>query len=98
MPYSLYSNDVPSSVSPSGDTLFIGSAFYIIPGISAANQNITLLPSDHSCGEPLVHNPNKTYGTLIDQEGNTYKTIIIGGKSKWLKILKLALIGMVIQY
>jgi uncharacterized protein (TIGR02145 family) len=83
VPYALYSNDVPSSVSQSGDTLFIGSAFYIIPGISAANQIITLLPSDHSCGEPLVHNPNKTYGTLIDQEGNTYKTILIGSQ-KWM--------------
>lgn len=83
VPYSLYSNDVPSSVSSTGDTLFIGSSFYIIPGISEANQEITLLPSDHSCGEPLVHNPNKTYGTLIDQEGNTYRTIVIGSQ-KWM--------------
>jgi uncharacterized protein (TIGR02145 family) len=83
VPYALYSNDVPSSVSASGDTLYIGNSFYIIPGISAANQVSTLLPSDHSCGEPLVHNPNKIYGTLIDQEGNTYKTIVIGSQ-KWM--------------
>jgi uncharacterized protein (TIGR02145 family) len=83
VPYALYSNDVPSSVSASGDTLYIGNSFYIIPGISAANQVSTLLPSDHSCGEPLVHNPNKIYGTLMDQEGNTYKTIVIGSQ-KWM--------------
>lgn len=83
VPYALYSNDVPSSVSASGDTLYIGNSFYIIPGISAANQVSTLLPSDHNCGEPLVHNPNKIYGTLIDQEGNTYKTIVIGSQ-KWM--------------
>jgi uncharacterized protein (TIGR02145 family) len=70
-------------VSVSGDTLYIGNSFYIIPGISAANQVSTLLPSDHSCGEPLVHNPNKIYGALIDQEGNTYKTIVIGSQ-KWM--------------
>lgn len=83
VPYALYSNDVNSSVSTSGDTLYIGNSFYIIPGISAANQTSSQLPSDHSCGEPLVHNPNKTYGTLIDQEGNIYKTIVIGGQ-KWM--------------
>ena len=39
VPYALYSNTVSSSVSSSGDTLFIGNQSYIIPGISAANTS-----------------------------------------------------------
>ena len=38
VPYALYSNTVSSSVSQTGDTLFIGSQAYVIPGISAANN------------------------------------------------------------
>ncbi len=32
----------------------------------------------HSCGLQYVHNPSLTYGTMTDQEGNAYKTIVIG--------------------
>ena len=39
VPYALYANTTSSSVSSSGDTLFIGNAAYIVPGISAANPN-----------------------------------------------------------
>jgi sulfatase modifying factor 1 len=37
VPYALHANTTNSSVSSSGDTLFIGNAAYIVPGISAAN-------------------------------------------------------------
>jgi uncharacterized protein (TIGR02145 family) len=33
-----------------------------------------------SCGALAVHNSNKIYGNLTDQEGNEYKTIVIGSQ------------------
>ena len=37
----------------------------------------------HSCGATNVHNPAKTYGTMTDQQGNTYRTIVIGTQ-EWM--------------
>lgn len=41
------------------------------------------LGAPHTCGAPSIHNPDLTYGTMTDQEGNTYKTIEIGNQ-KWM--------------
>jgi uncharacterized protein (TIGR02145 family) len=39
--------------------------------------------SPHSCGAANVHNPDLTYGSMTDQEGNSYKTIVIGTQ-EWM--------------
>ncbi|MBU6204586.1 MAG: fibronectin type III domain-containing protein [Bacteroidetes bacterium] len=34
----------------------------------------------HTCGAPNIHNAQRTYGTLTDQQGNVYKTVAIGSQ------------------
>ena len=40
-------------------------------------------PSAHSCGASNLHNPDLEFGTMTDQEGNVYKTIVIGTQ-EWM--------------
>jgi len=40
-------------------------------------------PSAHSCGASNVHNPDLEFGTMTDQEGNVYRTIVIGTQ-EWM--------------
>ena len=86
-PYALYAGNVHLNVSTAGDTLFVGSgSFVVVPGISDANNNgggTTTGTTLHACGTANVHNPDLTYGTMTDQEGNTYKTIVIGTQ-EWM--------------
>jgi uncharacterized protein (TIGR02145 family) len=39
--------------------------------------------TQHTCGQANVHNADLTYGTMTDQEGQTYKTIVIGSQ-EWM--------------
>jgi uncharacterized protein (TIGR02145 family) len=86
VPYALYakqSENGISNITTSGDTLYLISGdFLIIPGISDGN-NTSGVSGPHTCGALKVHNPNRTYGTMSDQEGNIYKTIIIGNQ-EWM--------------
>lgn len=80
VPYALHANQVNVRISESGDTLWVGQDWVIVPGISEANAGS---PTAHSCGVPDIHNPEVTYDEMTDQEGNVYRTVVIGTK-EWM--------------
>jgi uncharacterized protein (TIGR02145 family) len=83
VPYALHAGSVRLDVSAEGDTLFIGNnSFVIVPGVSEANQ-LTSGSTFHSCGIANIHNPLIQYGSMVDQDGNEYKTVVIG-EQEWM--------------
>ncbi|MEN9389702.1 MAG: hypothetical protein RLY61_786 [Candidatus Parcubacteria bacterium] len=64
VPYALYADDVKVRVSNSGDSLFIGEKYSIVPGVSAANPTPLYIQG----------------GGVNDIDGNYYPSIIINGQ------------------
>jgi uncharacterized protein (TIGR02145 family) len=98
VPYALHTEGISYSVSQEGDTLYLGEgAYVIIPGISAANYTgggnggdggggsagTSTGTTAQTCGVSNVVNSTLTYNSVIDQEGNIYKTIVIGSR-EWM--------------
>lgn len=81
VPYALHAGSVSLDVSSTGDILFVGNGeFVIVPGISEANSEDNNI---ESCDLNSLLNPNLVYGSMTDQEGNAYKTIILGTQ-EWM--------------
>lgn len=66
------------------EIVFNGGAITAHPIADILNATFYNLPTTvHTCGYDSIHNPDRTYGVAVDQEGNEYKTINIGNQ-KWM--------------
>jgi uncharacterized protein (TIGR02145 family) len=85
VPYALFSGNGIIGVTATGDSLLLGNGTsIIIPGISGANNTGGQIEiTQHTCGADSVHNPNLNYGSMTDQQGIVYKTIVIGNQ-EWM--------------
>lgn len=71
-----------------GVTYYFRAYAFVAPdSVVYSNELVYSVPIDpaavHSCGAIGVHNSNLNYGSLTDQEGNVYKTIVIGNQ-EWM--------------
>ena len=88
VPYALYAEDVNVRVSATGDTLFVGNQFSIVPGLSAANPQsmsglgAVVLPDNTTCQTLYISVNgcngqdsllyNDTYYDLVDINGQCW--------------------------
>ena len=53
------------------------------PNTDIFNFNFSIDSGAASCGVPVVHNQAQSYGSMTDQQGNVYRTIVIGTQ-EWM--------------
>jgi uncharacterized protein (TIGR02145 family) len=89
VPYALHTSQVAIRVSSSGDSLFVGNQFSIVPGISAANYPAgpetgeTLLPGNALCTTSPISVSSCNGQTNLVYQSATYDLVEIGGQC-WL--------------
>jgi uncharacterized protein (TIGR02145 family) len=95
VPFALYSDDVESRVSSSGDTLWVGHHWVIVPGISAANQTLTftsgygstLLPGNTLVTNEYIPLPGCNGQETINYNNENYPLVEIDGQCWFQKNL-----------
>ncbi len=88
VPYSLYSSNTFVSLSPTGDTLILGSQRIIVPGITAINSNNTptsglgaqVLPGNTTCANEFISVTGCNGQTSLTYDGRTYDLVEIAGQ------------------
>lgn len=89
VPYALHANEISTRISSSGDSLFVGNQFVIVPGISTANYpntpetGSTLLPGNVLCTDSPISVSSCNGQTSLVYQNTTYDLIEIGGQC-WL--------------
>jgi uncharacterized protein (TIGR02145 family) len=66
-----------------GQTFILKWALAACLAVSIDVISITFDEELHNCGAIDVHNPSLSYGSITDQQGNLYKTIVIGAQ-EWM--------------
>ena len=86
VPYALHANYTYIRVSATGDSLFIGNAVTLVPGISAANfpytpeTGSTLLPGNALCTDSPISVSSCNGQNSLVYQNTTYDLIEIGGQ------------------
>jgi uncharacterized protein (TIGR02145 family) len=88
VPYALYTSEVPSRVSETGDSLWVGDTFVIVPGISAVNFPVgvtsglgsIVLPGNNTCANEYINVVGCNGQSSLTYDGRTYDLVEIGGQ------------------